>query len=56
MLILTSPQRTAAFFERIVMPRSRSSGFESITRSVISWLARNTPDWRSIWSTSVVFP
>ena len=56
MLILVSSQRTAVFFDRMVMPRSRSSGFESITRSVSRSLARNTPAWRSIWSTSVVFP
>src|SRR5207244_2546146 len=56
MLTLVSPQRTAVFFDRIVMPRSRSSGFESITRSPTCWLARNTPAWRSIWSTNVVFP
>src|SRR5438552_6844645 len=56
MLILVSPHRTAVFFERMVIPRSRSSGFESMTRSFTCWLARNTPAWRSIWSTSVVFP
>ena len=33
MLILVPCQRTAVFLARIVMPRSRSSGFESITRS-----------------------
>ena len=38
------------------MPRSRSSGFESITRSSTCWLARKAPAWRSIWSTSVVLP
>ena len=39
------------------MPRSRSWSIESITRSVdlASWAA-NTPDWRSIASTSVVLP
>src|SRR4051794_7285669 len=40
------------------MPRSRSWSIESITRSVTSsrsW-AENTPDWRSIASTSVVLP
>ena len=33
MLILEPCQRTDVFFARIVIPRSRSSGFESITRS-----------------------
>ncbi len=56
MLILVSPHFTPVFFDRMVMPRSRSSGFESMTRSLTCWLARNTPAWRSIWSTSVVFP
>ena len=55
-MILVSPQCTAVFFDRIVIPRSRSSGLESMTRSFTCWLARNTPAWRSIWSTSVVFP
>ncbi len=32
MLNLYAPWRMAVFFARIVMPRSRSSGFESITR------------------------
>src|SRR6185503_13391080 len=40
----------------MVMPRSRSRSFESITRSVISWLARKAPLWRSMASTRVVFP
>src|SRR4051812_18323457 len=54
----TSPYRTAAFLARIVMPRSRSWSIESMTRSVsasASW-AENTPDWRSMASTRVVFP
>ena len=38
------------------MPFSRSRSIESSTRSTTSWLARNTPDWRSMASTSVVFP
>ena len=37
------------------MPRSRSWSSESSTRST-SLVAANTPDWRSIASTSVVFP
>ena len=38
------------------MPRSRSSSFESITRSATCSFARKVPDWRSMASTSVVFP
>src|SRR5712692_1434531 len=38
------------------MPRSRSRSFESITRSVISWLARKAPLCRSMASTRVVLP
>ena len=38
------------------MPRSRSWSIESMTRSVSSSCAANTPDWRSIASTSVVLP
>ena len=56
MLIFTSPQRTDVFLERIVIPRSRSSGLESSTRSITCCPARNTPAWRSILSTSVVLP
>src|ERR1044071_3370934 len=40
----------------MVMPRSRSSGMESMTRSSTSWFERKTPAWRSIWSTRVVLP
>ena len=47
-MILTPLHSMEAFFARIVMPLSRSSGFESITRSGMSWLARNTPAWRSM--------
>src|SRR5579884_414495 len=46
----------AVFLARIVMPRSRSRSFESITRSATASLARKVPDWRSIASTSVVLP
>ena len=61
MLIFTPPppgasQRTEAFLEKMVMPRSLSSGLESITRSSIRCPSRNEPVWRSIWSTSVVLP
>ena len=38
------------------MPRSRSRSLESMTRSTSSWLARKTPLWRSMASTSVVLP
>ena len=51
-----SGYRTAAFFARIVMPRSRSWSIESITRSGAAWWPAKTPDWRSIASTSVVLP
>src|ERR671917_1812483 len=40
----------------MVMPRSRSWSSESITRSVRCSWAANTPDWRSMASTSVVLP
>src|ERR1700756_801310 len=46
----------AVFLARIVMPRSRSSSFESMTRSATASLARNVPDWRSMASTRVVLP
>src|SRR5271169_2181697 len=46
----------AVFFARIVMPRSRSSSLESITRSTWVSLARKVPLWFSMASTSVVFP
>jgi hypothetical protein len=41
---------------RMVMPRSRSWSLESMARSDVASLARNTPDWASSWSTSVVLP
>ena len=56
MLILVPRHSTAVFLERIVMPRSRSSGLESRTRSPTTWPSRKTPAWRNIWSTSVVLP
>src|SRR5438034_1818583 len=40
----------------MVMPRSRSSSFESMTRSTTGWLALNMPLCRSMASTSVVLP
>ncbi len=48
MLIFTPRQVTAVFLARMVMPFSRSRSFESMTRSTISSLARNTPAWRSM--------
>ena len=44
------------FLARIVMPRSRSRSLESRMHSPTSWLARNSPLWRSRQSTSVVLP
>ena len=38
------------------MPFSRSRSVESMTRSATSSLTRKAPDWRSMASTSVVFP
>src|ERR1039458_1756159 len=46
----------AVFLARMVMPRSRSSSLESITRSTCASLARNVPLWFSMASTSVVLP
>src|SRR6266481_5960912 len=40
----------------MVMPRSRSRSFESMTRSATVSLSRNVPLWRSMASTSVVLP
>src|SRR5579872_6351684 len=56
MLILPPAKLMAVFLARMVMPRSRSSSFESITRSATCSLARKVPDWRSMASTSVVLP
>ena len=56
MLILWLPKRTAVFLARMVMPFSRSSALESITRSTTSWFSRNTPLCQSMASTSVVLP
>ena len=56
MLMRVPPYSMAQFFARIVMPRSFSMSFESMTRSAIfSWAAK-VPDWRSRQSTSVVLP
>ena len=56
MLIFTPRYVTAVFFARMVMPFSRSSSFESMARSTMASLARKMPVWRSMKSTSVVFP
>ena len=55
-LIFTPLYMTAVFFERMVMPRSRSRSFESMTRSATFSLLRKMPLWRRSWSTSVVLP
>ena len=46
----------AVFLARIVMPRSRSSAFESITRSATCWFSRKICACLSSPSTSVVLP
>src|SRR5581483_12006227 len=46
----------AVFLARMVMPRSRSSSLESITRSTMASLARKVPLCLSMASTSVVLP
>ena len=56
MLILVPLYMTAVFFDRMVMPRSRSRSPESMTRSATASFWRNTPDCRSSWSTRVVLP
>ena len=55
-LTRTPRNSTAVCLARMVMPFSRSRSIESRTRSTTSWLARNTPDWRSMASTRVVLP
>ncbi len=56
-LILVSFHWIAAFLEKIVMPRSRSSSLESMISScsAIS-LCKCVSDWRNKASTNVVFP
>src|SRR4029078_8894860 len=56
MLMRVSFQTTEAAFDKIVMPRSRSRSFESITRSATRWLSRKAPDCCRRRSTSVVLP
>jgi len=55
-LIFTPFQRTEQFLAAMVIPRSRSRSMESITRSSMAWLSRNTPDCRNMTSTRVVLP
>src|SRR6478735_4340672 len=56
MLMVTSPNWMLQCLARMVMPRSRSRSFESITRSTVAALSRNTPVCLSMASTSVVLP
>ncbi len=60
MLIRVSPaapcHSTEVHLARMVIPRSRSWSLESMARSVVASLARNTPDWARSWSTRVVLP
>lgn len=56
MFIFTPFHFTEAFFEKMVMPRSRSRSLESRTRSPIRSFSRKVPAWRKSVSTSVVFP
>ena len=56
MLILMPLYMMAVFFERIVMPRSRSISPESMTRSATCSFERNTWLCFSMASTSVVLP
>src|SRR5438874_3878847 len=55
-LIFTSRQCTDAALARMVMPRSRSWSFESMTRSTSRSCAANVPVWRRMASTRVVLP
>ena len=56
MLTRTSFHTTDVALARMVMPRSRSRSFESMTRSATRWLSRNAPDCCRSRSTSVVLP
>src|SRR5689334_7621441 len=56
MLIFTLRYKMAVILARIVMPRSRSSSLESITRSATTSFKRKAPLCRSMASTSVVLP
>src|SRR5439155_3268356 len=56
MFTFVSPTWTAVFLARIVIPFSRSSSSESMTRSATSSFARKEPACQSRASTSVVLP
>ena len=56
MLIFTPLCITEVFFARMVIPLSRSSGLESITRSATFWFSRKIWLCLSIASTNVVLP
>ena len=56
MFTRTSFHTTDVALARMVMPRSRSRSFESMTRSATLWLSRNAPDCCRSRSTSVVLP
>src|SRR5579875_1965016 len=56
MLMRTPFHRIEAFLAIMVIPRSRSSAKESMTRSSICSLGRKAPDCRSNASTRVVLP
>src|SRR5271165_5799015 len=56
MLMRVAPHTTEVALARMVMPRSRSRSFESITRSATRWLSRKAPDCCRSLSTSVVLP
>ncbi|MOA44591.1 hypothetical protein D3C78_1668940 [compost metagenome] len=55
-MILVPLYSTAVFFARMVMPRSRSMSFESITQVATCSLARKAPACFSRPSTRVVLP
>ena len=56
MLMRVSFQTTEVALARMVMPRSFSRSFESMTRSATRWFSRKEPDCFSSSSTSVVLP
>src|SRR5215212_6903471 len=56
MLMRVPFQTTEVALARIVMPRSFSRSFESITRSATRWFSRKAPDCARSLSTRVVFP
>ena len=56
MLMRTPFHTTEVALARMVMPRSRSRSFESITRSATRWLSRKAPDCCRSRSTRVVLP